>query len=123
MVTATPGTARGNLLDTTILAVLVVDGFLVAIVAALFLPTYLGAIAFPVSALVAAAANVALIHAARTVRDSVAVAALPLAGFGFGFLVGVTTGPGGDVVLGATWQTLLLLVLGAGIPAFVLYRM
>lgn len=122
----TPGPSRtpiARVLDATILAVLVVDGFLVAIVAALFLPTYLGSVAFPISAVLAAVANVALIYAARSVRDSLAVAALPLAGFGFGFLVGVTSGPGGDVVLGATWQTLLLLVLGVGVPAFVLYRM
>ena len=116
-------TAPGRLLDTTILAVLVVDGFLVAIIAALFLPLYLGTVAFPISAVLAALANVALIYAARSVRDSLAVSALPLAGFGFGFLVGVTSGPGGDIVLGATWQTLLLLVLGVGVPAVALYRM
>jgi hypothetical protein len=115
-------TAPGRLLDTATLAVLVVDGFLVAVVAALFLPAYLGAVAFPISAVLAALANVALIYAARSVRDSLAVAALPLAGFGAGFLAGVTEGPGGDIVLGASWQTLLLLVLGAGIPAVVLYR-
>ena len=115
-------TAGARVLDTTILAVLVLDGFLVAIVTALFLPTYLGSVAFPISAVVAAVANLALIYAARSIRDSLAVAALPLAGFGIGFLVGVTSGPGGDIVLGASWQTLLLLVLGAGVPAAVLYR-
>lgn len=104
-------------LDPVILGVLIFDGFLCAVLSVLFLPTHLGTTAFPISILVAAVANLALVIAARTVTTP-GRAALPLAGWIVGFLVCMVGGPGGDVLVLSSPLTLLLLV-GAIAPAAV----
>ena len=48
-----------------ILALLGLDGILCALAAALLLPSYLGSVWFPVSAVAAGAVNIALVWAAR----------------------------------------------------------
>lgn len=100
------------------LALLVFDGFLCAILSVLFLPLYLGATPFPVSILAAAVVNLALVIAARSITGRSGAAALPLAGWGLGFLLCMLGGPGGDVLLLASAWTLLLLI-GALVPAAV----
>lgn len=103
---APPG--RGAL-DSAILGLLVFDGVLTAVLAVLFLPAYLGSVAFPISALAAAVINVLLVFGARTVTDRASMAALPLIGWFLGFAACMFGGPGGDVLLLADPRTLLLL--------------
>ncbi|MFC4605614.1 hypothetical protein [Rhodococcus kronopolitis] len=111
-------TTRG-ILDSAILALLVFDGFLTAVLAVLFLPLRLGTVPFPVAALIAAAVNVLLVFGARTVTDRASRMALPLLGWFVGFVVCMFGGPGGDAMMLADWRTLLLLVAGL-VPAGVL---
>ncbi|UGT64254.1 hypothetical protein [Nocardia asteroides] len=95
-----------------ILVVLAVDALLTLVLEVLYLPTYLGAVAFPLSALIAGAVNVGLVYAAGTVSDRAGLRLLPLLVWTLGFLICATSGPGGDVLLGSNWQTLLLLFCG-----------
>ena len=109
-----------------LLAILALDGVLSAILGAFFLPLYLGAMPFPISALISGLLNAALVWAGLQVTTSPRLAAIALwtwlatiAGLLFG-------GPGGDIVFGASdWgqiAVLLLMVLGVAPPAFVLWR-
>lgn len=123
--TTAPPTSNANIaksegmsfLDPVILGVLIFDGFLCAVLAVIFLPSYLGTTPFPVSILVAAVVNLVLVIAARTVTTA-GKAALPLAGWIAGFLLCMVGGPGGDVLVLSSPLTLLLLV-GALAPAVV----
>ncbi len=115
----TVGAAPSGFLDRIVLALLVFDGFLTAILAVLFLPVRVGEVPVPLSALVAAVVNVLLVVGARSVTDRPGRAALPLLGWFVGFAVCMVGGPGGDAVLLADWRTLLLLA-GGLIPATVL---
>lgn len=113
---ATPtSTARASMLDHVVLAVLIFDGFLCAVLSVVFLPSRIGSTAFPVSILVAAVANLALVYAARTVATG-GRAALPLVAWIVGFLLCMAGGPGGDVLVLSSPLTLLL-VVGALAPA------
>nr|WP_235632321.1 hypothetical protein [Mycolicibacterium rutilum] len=109
-----------------VLTLLAVDGVLCAIAAALFLPLRIGAVPFPISALIAGAVNVALVWAALHWTSSPRVAAVPL--WTWLATVGVLTfgGPGDDVVFGGAgvmgYAALLLIVLGAAPPAYLLWR-
>ncbi|OBF34102.1 hypothetical protein A5724_18020 [Mycobacterium sp. ACS1612] len=109
-----------------VLTLLAVDGVLSAIAAAFLLQFRLGAVPFPVSALISGFVNAALVWAAMQWTDSPRVAALPLwcwlltvAGLTFG-------GPGDDIVFGGVgvmeYAPLLLIVLGALPPALLLWR-
>ncbi|MFC9557230.1 hypothetical protein ACFTWF_41145 [Rhodococcus sp. NPDC056960] len=100
------------------LALLVFDGFLCAVLSVLFLPSYIGATPFPISILVAAVVNLALVIAARSTTGRIGAGVLPLAGWGAGFLLCMVGGPGGDVLVLASVSTLLLL-FGALVPAAV----
>ena len=103
------------------------DGILSAILGALLLPTYLGAIPFPVSALASGLVNAALVWAAGYWTDSKRLAALPL----WAWLVTVAAltlgGPGGDIIFGGpgimAFSVLILLALGAVPPMLLLRRM
>lgn len=101
-----------------ILAALTLDGFLCALGAVLFLPAYLGSTPFPVSGLVAGAANVLLVRVAWSVSRDGGRAALPLAGFALGLVFAMLGGPGGDVLVLADWR-LLVLVAGGLLPPIV----
>ena len=106
-------------------SVLVFDGFLSGILSVVFLPTYLGSMQFPISALLGGIANVALIVAARKVAERPIWVASPLLGWFAAVVLCMLGGPGGDVLLLAEWRTMLLIIAGAG-PAGVLlfmYRM
>ncbi|WP_072805530.1 hypothetical protein [Rhodococcoides yunnanense] len=109
------------LVSRATLAVLVFDGFLCGILSVLFLPAYLGPVPFPASALIAGAANVALLFAARKVAVRPAAIASPLIGWGAGILLCMFGGPGGDVLLLADWRTALLLIGGAVPPGILLF--
>jgi hypothetical protein len=107
------------------LALLAVDGILSAVAGAMLLPSYLGSIPFPVSALISGLVNAALVWAAGRWTTSTRVAALPLwtwlltvAGISMG-------GPGDDIILSGrgvmAYSALLLIALGAAPPLWVLW--
>ncbi|SOJ54188.1 hypothetical protein MSIMFB_01687 [Mycobacterium simulans] len=109
-----------------ILAILAVDGLLSALAGALLLPSYIGSVPFPISALISGLVNAALVWAAGRWTRSPRVAALPL----WTWLLTVAAmslgGPGDDVILGGqglmAYGALILIVLGVGPPAWVLWR-
>ncbi|AMY54405.1 hypothetical protein HQO38_09900 [Rhodococcus fascians] len=103
-------------------AVLVFDGFLSGILSVFFLPTYVGSVQFPISALLGGIANVALVLAARKVAERPIWVASPLLGWFVAVVLCMFGGPGNDVLLLADWRTMLLIVAGAG-PAGVLLFM
>jgi len=109
------------------LALLGVDGVLSALAGALLLPSYIGSVPFPVSALISGLVNAALVWAAARWTPSPRVAALPL----WTWLLTVAAmslgGPGGDVILGGqglmAYGALILIVLGVLPPVWVLWRL
>ena len=110
-----------------VLTLLAVDGVLSAIAAVLLLPTYIGSIPFPISALVSGLVNVTLVWAAMLWTTSPRVAALPLWTWLLTVAVMAVAGTGGDINFderGAmVWVAPLLLVgLGLAPPAFLLRR-
>jgi hypothetical protein len=105
---------------------LAIDGVLSAVAAAFFLSVRIGSVPFPISALISGLVNAALVWAALQWTSGPRMAALPLwcwlltvAGLTFG-------GPGDDIVFGGVgimeYAPLLLIVLGALPPAWVLWR-
>jgi hypothetical protein len=109
-----------------VLALLGVDGVLSALAGALLLPSYIGSVPFPVSALISGLVNAALVWAAARWTTSPRVAALPL----WTWLLTVAAmslgGPGDDVILGGqglmAYAALVLIVLGVLPPVWVLWR-
>jgi len=93
---------------------------------ALFLPTYLGPVPFPISALISGLVNAALVWAASTLTESQRVAALPLLAWLATSAVLMLGGPGNDVVFGGpgvmAYSVLFFLAIGAGPPVWVLRR-
>lgn len=118
--------AANPVFRVVVLTLLAVDGILSAVAGALLLPTYIGAIPFPISALISGLVNAALVWAAGRWTRSTRVAALPL----FTWLATVAVmsmgGPGGDVIFSGkglmAYSPFLLLVLGALPSAWVLRR-
>lgn len=113
-------------LRPVVLTLLAIDGVLSAVAAAFFLPLRIGSVPFPISALLSGLINAALVWAALQWTSAPRVAALPLwcwlltvAGLTFG-------GPGDDIVFGGVgimeYAPLLLIVLGALPPAWLLWR-
>jgi hypothetical protein len=109
-----------------ILALLAVDGVISAVLGAFLMPYYIGAVPMPVSALISGLVNAGLVWAASVWTDSTRLAALPL--FAWLATVAVLTlgGPGNDIVFGGpgwmAYSVLLLLLLGAAPPVWVLRR-
>lgn len=118
--------ATGSAMRFVFLTLLAVDGILSAIGGALLLPSYIGAIPFPISALISGLLNAALVWAAGRWTTSIRLAAVPL----WTWLLTVAAmslgGPGHDVIFGGrgvlAYSPLLLLVAGAGPPFWVLLR-
>ena len=115
-----PDDARAQ--RAVVLTLLALDGVLSAILAAFFLTLRLGAIPFPISALISGVLNAALVWIAMQWTTSSRLAALPL--WTWLATVGALTfpGPGDDAIFSAQWQLLLLIVVGALPPALLLYR-
>lgn len=115
-----------TVLRVAILALLAVDGVLSAIGGALFLPSYVGSIPFPISALASGLLNAALVWAATYWTNRNAVAALPVWTWLLTVFVMARPGPGGDVVFagrGITeYSPFLLLAAGTLLPFWVLMR-
>lgn len=109
-----------------VLALLAVDGVLSALGGALWLPSYIGSIPFPISGLISGLLNAALVWAAGGWTRSARVAALPLWTWLLTVAVISMGGPGDDVILGGrglmAYGALLLIVLGVAPPVWVLWR-
>ncbi|WP_159848304.1 hypothetical protein [Nocardia sp. CY41] len=110
-----------GVVGVAILVLLVLNALLTLALEVLYLPIYLGSVAFPVSAVVAGVVNVLLVAGARSISRRPAVLGLPLVAWAFGFLVCASAGPGGDVLLGSDWRTALLLFAGLLPPLAYLY--
>ncbi|MEU4342170.1 hypothetical protein AB0H00_13040 [Nocardia sp. NPDC023852] len=117
----------GRILDAlapVVLVLLVLNGLITLFLEVLYLPTYLGAIAFPLSGVLAGGVNLLLVLGARSVSPRTAAMFLPLLAWTLGFLICASTGPGGDIMLGSDWRTVLLLFCGLVPPlAYIYFRM
>jgi hypothetical protein len=120
------GGATDPAIRFVVLALLAVDGILSALAGALLLPSYIGSIPFPISALISGLLNAALVWAAGWWAGSPRVAALPLWTWLLTVAVMSTGGPADDVILGGrglmAYGALLLIVLGVAPPVWVLWR-
>lgn len=109
-----------------VLGLLAVDGIICAFAAALLLPSYIGAVPFPISALVAGIVNLTLVWAAAQWVTETRLAALPLWTWLFTVAVLTFGGPGGDVIFGGAgfraFYPILLIVVGAGPATWFLLR-
>ena len=113
-----------------VLGLLAVDGVVSAVLGTLFLLTYIGAVPFPISALISGLVNAALVWAGLQWTSSPRLAALSL--WTWLFTVAAMAfygGPGSDVLFGVSpgpafdqWSPIVLLVLGALPPGIVLWR-
>jgi hypothetical protein len=121
--TADTGSAH-SAIRIVVLALLAIDGVLSAIGGALLLPSYIGVIPFPVSALISGVVNAALVWAGGRWTSSVRLAALPL--WTWLLTVLAMCWPGVGITLSGrgalAYSPLLLLILGAGPPFWVLLR-
>lgn len=109
-----------------ILGVLAFDGVLSAVAGALFLPLYIGAVPFPISALISGLVNAALVWACLQWTSHPRLAALPMWTWLTTVVVLLLGGPGDDVVFGGTGimqvSPLIFLLFGATPPGVVLWR-
>ena len=120
------GGATDPAIRFVVLALLAVDGVLSALAGALLLPSYIGSIPFPISALISGLLNGALVWAAGGWTRSPRVAALPLWTWLLTVAAMSTGVPAGDIILGGeglmAYGALLLIVLGVTPPVWVLWR-
>ncbi|OBH03080.1 MULTISPECIES: hypothetical protein [unclassified Mycobacterium] len=120
------GGATDPAIRFVVLALLAVDGILSAVAGALLLPSYIGSVPFPISAVLSGLLNAALVWAAGQWTSSARVAALPLWTWLLAVAVMSMGGPADDVILGGrglmAYGALLLIVLGVAPPVWVLWR-
>jgi len=91
---------------------LTVAGIGLAAMELLLQPLYVGPVPVPVGTVLVLFTLPLLIHLASDVAHAAAVVASPLVVWVLAVLVLGFAGPGGDVLLPTTWQSLLLLVAG-----------
>lgn len=91
-----------------LVALLVLDGGLCALLSVFFLGVYIAGVPFPVTIILAGAANLLLVMAVRAETGSMRTATLPLLAWVVMFLVCLVGGPGGDQLVLGDWRTLLL---------------
>jgi hypothetical protein len=92
--------------------VLTFNGLLSFAVEVLYLPTYIGSVPFPISAAFAAVGNILLVMGMGSVVSRPAPMALPVLAWLVGFVICLSSGPGGDVMLTNDWTTPLFLACG-----------
>lgn len=109
-----PGVAPIGLRSGILLMMLVVDGFVTAVLEVLYLPSYLGSVPFPASIVVAMVANVVFVIAAMTLTTRTGLVAGPLIGWLLGMMLCMRGTGGGSILLTQHENTrvLLLFVLG-----------
>lgn len=116
--------------DRLLLAVLVLDAVVLAVVELLYLPLSfdgyllpnLGGLPLPLMPAVAAVSTPYLVSTAGTLSARLSVASAPLVAWGVAIVWFGMFGPGGDVLLTADWRALLLFAGGALPAAIVLGR-
>ncbi|WP_278263207.1 hypothetical protein [Nocardia sp. AG03] len=110
-------------LSGLVVVLLLFNALLTLVVEVLFLPLYIGSVPVPISALLAAPINVALVYGMESVTGRLGFTFAPIVVWVFGFLVAASRGPGGDILLGSNGRTLLLLACGVIPPiAYLYYR-
>jgi ABC-type branched-subunit amino acid transport system permease subunit len=109
-----------------VLAVLGLNGVLSALVAIFFLPLRIGAVPFPISALLSGVVNVALVWVGLQWTSVPRLAALPLWTWLATVLLFTVVTPGDDIVFGGAgimeFGPVLLVALGALPAAWLLMR-
>ncbi|ORW88705.1 hypothetical protein [Mycolicibacter terrae] len=122
MTTDPPGPA----VNYPVLALLAVDGVLCAVSTALLLPAHIGAVPFPLSALVGGLVNAALVWIALRCTSSLRLAALPLWSWLLAIALMTFGGPGDDLIFAdrgvMAYGVLLMIVLGSAPPGWLLWR-
>ncbi|MEV0701604.1 hypothetical protein AB0I53_27340 [Saccharopolyspora sp. NPDC050389] len=99
--------------DRVLLGFLLLNAVLLALVELLFLPSYIGAMQFPITAALAAVTTPLLVAEAARISPRRRVSGAPLlVWFATVFVFGLF-GPGGDIVLLNDWRALLLIGGGA----------
>jgi hypothetical protein len=120
-----------TLRNAVVLAVLVLDAMVLAVLELLFLPLrfdgallpyMLGGMPVPVSALVAALTTPWLVSVAARLSPKLLVAAAPLLGWIVAVAVFGMFGPGRDIVLTEDWRAMLLFACGTLPSAIALGR-
>ncbi|WP_016933233.1 hypothetical protein [Rhodococcus sp. R1101] len=91
-----------------LVALLVLDGALCALLSVFYLGLYIAGMPFPITILLAGLANLLLVVAVRAETGSLRSATLPLVAWAVVFLVCLAGGPGGDQLALGDWRTLLL---------------
>ena len=112
----------GAVLDALVLGVLAVDGVLLAAFGMMFNPLYSGQVPVPMGALFTILIMPWLVGRAAEIDPRRWVSATPLLAWAVTIGGVGLTGPGGDVLLPATWQSLLLCVAGLGSGLYALRR-
>lgn len=107
-------------LDIGVLVLTVLGGAVCAVGATLYLNLYIGAVPFPVSAVVFGGLLAWISVAARRLGGQTWCAALPVIGFTLMVIVFLSGGPGSSVMY-YDWRLLFLLVCGIGMPALAGY--
>jgi hypothetical protein len=107
----------GRAARAAVLTLLGVDGVLSAVAAALFLPTYLGRVPFPISAVIDGLVNAALVWAGTHWTASLRLAALPVWTWLATIAAMTVGGPGDDFIFAGrgvmAYGVLFLIVVGA----------
>lgn len=106
--------------ETATLALLTFDGALLGVFGLVFTPLYLGELPLPVGALLSVALLPWLVTRAGEIDPRPALAGAPL--LAWLIVIGVLglVGPGGDVLLPQTWQSVVLIFGGLGAGLFAL---
>jgi hypothetical protein len=119
-----PGSPEEPLLpDGTLLALLVLDGVLLGAAGLAFNSLHLDGLPVPLGALASIALLPWLVSRAGEIDPRTGWAAAPLTAWGITVGVLGVAGPGGDVLLPVTWQSLLLLFGGSGAGLWRLRRL
>lgn len=109
-----------------VLTLLAVDGIISAVVGALLLPTYIGTVPVPISAVISGAVNVALVWAAMHWSDSLLRAGLPLWTWLATVVAMTFGGPGNDYIFAGygiyAYGALIFITVGALPAAWLLRR-
>lgn len=108
----TPTVPRGGGYRPGLLALLVLDGLLLGGIGLVLTPMYTGGFPTPVGVLLSVAVLPWLVLRAGELDPRPSVAGAPLIAWGLAVGVLGLGGPGGDVLLPATWQSLLLVFGG-----------
>jgi|GEM_PF-2753329 len=96
------------------LALLIVNGALLGGIGLAFTPLHSGPVPVPMGALLSILILPWLVHRAADIDPRGAIAGAPLTAWLLVVTVLGLTGPGGDVLLPVTWQSLLLFAGGLG---------